>query len=145
MLGETKLSQVKICIQVSNTFTSLPDDKTVGTRRAFFAMGRNLSGPYVQVPKAGQKPQEVDLVVLIDPVLGMKSTLRVAVGTTIKGVKTQLAKADTTGRTKLEDLQYLMLKLPGGSGPLSEDDVIKGDMTELHCCAPEVSEPAPPP
>mmetsp|Transcript_8605 Transcript_8605/g.19187 ORF Transcript_8605/g.19187 Transcript_8605/m.19187 type:complete len:990 (+) Transcript_8605:165-3134(+) len=146
-LGEKKLSEVKVVAKTENNFTTIPDDRTVGTKRAFLTMGRSLDGAIQDVAETVKKSktpevkkeEDIELVVHIDPSKGWKTTLKVKPGISIWGVKTELAKSDKSGNTKAQEVK---LKLPGQDAQLKDHEKLKGDTKELHIWTPPA--PAPP-
>jgi len=123
-LGVSKLSSIKLVTRTELLMQTIPDDTKLKNARNFLMMGPSLL------------PNELDVTIFVDRSCGIKTTIKVKAGSTIKTLKQLLAQADSTGSTEVEKIS---LSPPGcRDEPLSDDQVVTAELTTL-----DVSEVSP--
>jgi len=123
-LGVSKLSSIKLVTRTELLMQTIPDDTKLKNARNFLMMGPSLL------------PNELDVTIFADRSFGIKTTIKVKAGSTIKTLKQLLAQADSTGSTEVEKIS---LSPPGcRDEPLSDDQVVTAELTTL-----DVSEVSP--
>lgn len=149
LLGEKKLSEVKLVKRGKSGFTGLPDEEGLKGRKELFALGREFgsaatagapvqaaSGAHAQTQASPgallmQESATLLVAVYIDRSLGIKSEVTVPRLTTVLQLKERIAADDPTGSTRPEQFS---LKVPDASGPLPDIAVLTNEHTELELC-----------
>lgn len=164
ILGEIRMSEMKIVKATGSSFTSMTDGESIGAKREFLAMGRKLEAlqespapPSASAaPKKAPAPKHPPLVgkrtivVWVSRDFDFKSEIEVEGGMTIAQVKDQLAASDPTGMINASDIG-LGVKKPGSDDPAKPlrdttvltEQHLELDVTEAASGQEEEEEPEP--
>lgn len=129
VLGESKLSEVKIVKKQGQSFQSLDDADKIGSSREFLSMGRKLdlpSGP-------------LTILVTIDEELEFKSEIQVPRGSTVATLKQEIAAQDPTGATDPATFGIGIVKPSGKPVAIPDDTVLTAQHLQLQVVDPYVA------